>query len=135
MRKYKTGAIRNVVDNKLVYRCSSALTERIKAEYVYQHRFTDKGKYRQVDNWKKGFPLMDTYDSLLGHMQDVKLIMEGHKVTEEGKEKNMFDSLCGLAFNVDAMIDILGKKELKNKPVERLFQDDFKLVYKKYKKK
>ena len=98
---------------------------------MYQNRFDADGNPREPDKWKKNCDFTDTYDCLLGHMQDVKLIMEGHKVTENGKERDIIDALCGVAFNIDVLLDLIGKALLEDKPVERLFQDDFNIFYKK----
>lgn len=104
MRKTKTGATRNNDDGKINYVHSSVLVERVYCEYMHGNRFQSDGKMRDADNWKKGMPWKWYKKSFLGHIQDVKMLMEGNKVFEDGKEVTLFNAILGARFNLDGMI-------------------------------
>jgi len=95
IRKFKTGATRDIDENKADYEgfLSSIVIKRY-GEYMNKHRVQPDGKLRESDNWQKGMP-KDTYmKSMFRHFMDVWL---EHREFEsrEGVE----DALCAMIFN------------------------------------
>lgn len=122
-REFETGANRNSSEGKLDYEgFISPLVERIYAEYMHKHRLLEDGTLRSSDNWQKGIPYEELMKSAHRHWQDVRLIFDGYMVTEDGEEVDMIDALCGLKFNIEAMILSITKEEAISKSVERNYQ-------------
>ena len=109
MRKTKTGAIRNNDKGKIDYVHISSIADRCFCEYMHAHMTQADGKIREADNWKKGMPFKWYKKSFLGHIQDVKMLMEGNNVMEDGKAIEIFEALMGAKFNMDGMIHTLMK--------------------------
>lgn len=116
-RVFETGANRNSADGKLdTYGFNNPLVDLSFNKYMHHHRKLEDGTLRDSDNWQKGFPDRVIMESLGRHIQDVKLIYSGVKVTENGKEVTMEEAINGAKFNLNAlMLSIL--KDIKT--VER----------------
>lgn len=119
MRKTKTGATRNDDSGKINFIHISACAERTFCEYMHSQRFTKDGGYRSADNWKRGMPFKWYKKSFLGHIQDIKMLLEGSKVFEDGKEVTLFEAMFGSRFNFDGMVHVL----MKDYDFERKYTD------------
>lgn len=111
MRKFKSGATRNLEDGKIDYEgFLSPIVLRAYGEYMHKHRLQRDGKIRESDNWQKLFG-DDHYSvcakSLMRHVMDFWLFHRGYK----GRE-TITDALCGIIFNAQAYLF----KLLKNAP-------------------
>ena len=108
VRKFETGASRDVDTNKLDYEAffSPEVLER-RAQFMHEHRFLPDGSMRPGDNWKKGIPREAYMKSLARHYMDVWKEYKGIK-TAEGVE----EAICAAMFNLEGMLyEILkGKK-------------------------
>lgn len=104
MRTFPKGGTRSDDDGKIDYAHLSALADRVWCEYMHEHRIQENGELREPDNYKKGLSLESYKKSLRGHMQDLNLILEGHKVFEKGKEVTPFDAIMAIRFNVQGVI-------------------------------
>ena len=130
MRKTKTGGTRSDDEGKIDYVHCSALVERVHCEYMHGHRTKADGKMREADNWKKGMPWAWYRKSFLGHVQDIKMLMEGNKVFEDGKEVTFFDAVFGLKFNIDGLVHTTMKgyicdRKFTDGKIEREFNERF----------
>lgn len=111
IRTFKSGATRDSDAGKHDYfGFTSALVTQRFGEYMHKNRVQSDGSLRASDNWKNGFDPSDTVRSLVRHVEDVKLHMEGlGDVAREGLE----DALCAVMFNAQSMLlDLLKKKRL-----------------------
>jgi hypothetical protein len=103
MRKFKTGATRNLDNDKPDYEgFLSPIVLKCFAEYMNKHRIQKDGKIRESDNWQKLFG-EEHYNvcakSLLRHTMDFWLFHRGFK----GRE-TITDALCGIIFNAQAYL-------------------------------
>lgn len=104
MRKTSTGGTRSNDEGKIDYRHLSAVYERMWCEYMHEHRIQEDGNLRDADNYKKGLEFEWYLKSLLGHIQDLKLLMEGVGVAENGKPKDFFEAVMAIAFNLQGLV-------------------------------
>ena len=110
MRKWDTGANRNIADGKLEFaRFLSPLVLKRFCEYMEKHRHLENGDVREPDNWKNLFG--DNHeqvclDSLARHFLDLWLETEGGKGREEKQ-----DTLCAIMFNSMAILYKILKEE------------------------
>lgn len=113
IRKYETGATRDTDENKLKYEgFISPLVEKRFAEYMHVHRRQPDGNLRAPDNWQRGIPLSDYADSLVRHVQDFRLHVDGFAA--EAVSQDLEDVLCAIRFNVDGyLFEILKQKAAK----------------------
>lgn len=103
IRQYPTGATRDSGQDKPVHwRFGSALVEKRFGEYMHTKRVQSNGELRDGDNWKKGIPIQDYFDSLSRHVNDLRLHMEGFG--DEATEQDIETVLCAVKFNVDGML-------------------------------
>ena len=113
IRQYETGATRDTDSNKLKYEgFISPLVEKRFAEYMHLHRKQSDGSMRAPDNWQKGIPLDDYVDSLVRHVQDLRLHHDGF--ASAATDKDLESVLCAIRFNVDGYLFEL----LKNRVVK-----------------
>lgn len=101
IRTFKTGATRDIEDQKLDYEgFLSPMVLKAYAEYMNKHRNQSDGKLRDSDNWQHLFG-ENHYDvcmkSLTRHFFDLWLFHRGSK-GRETKE----DALAGIMFNTMA---------------------------------
>ena len=94
MRKFKTGATRDIVEGKLDYEgFFHPLVLEAFAKYMEENRNTALG-VRDSDNWQKGIPRETYMKSLFRHFMAVWKEHRGIK-TEDG----MMKALMGVMFN------------------------------------
>ena len=116
MRKFETGAIRDVDTRKLDYDgFLSPLVIKRFAQYMHKHRTLKDGSVRDSDNWQKGIPKVQYRKSLLRHCVDAWSILRGWlKITDEGED--IEDLLCAIMFNTQGLLhEMLKEKCLANK--------------------
>jgi hypothetical protein len=99
MRKFATGATRDVEDGKLDYDgfLSPLALERF-AQYMDKHRHTPAG-LRDSDNWQKGIPLDAYRKSAWRHFFDFWRLARSASIGEAVEE-----ALCALLFNVQGYL-------------------------------
>lgn len=113
IRKFNTGSTRNDKEGKLeYYGFNHPLVETSFAKYMHHHRKLEDGSLRDSDNWWNGFPEREVIESLLRHIQDIKLIYAGYKVIEKGKEVTLEEAINGSKFNLNAL-QLSNLKDLK----------------------
>jgi uncharacterized protein YfbU (UPF0304 family) len=95
MRKFDTGATRNVDVNKLDFEgfLSPAVLIRY-SEYLNKHRVQADGKLRDSDNWQRGIPREVYMKSAFRHFVDVWSAHRGNKNVD------LQESLCAVVFNI-----------------------------------
>lgn len=102
LRKFETGATRDLDRNKLDYEgfLSPLVVERY-GRYMHQHRIQPDGTLRDSDNWQKGIPLTAYAKSLFRHFVDIWKIHRGHEAVDPttGEVYTIEDALCALMFN------------------------------------
>jgi len=103
MRKFSTGATRNLEEGKLDYEgfYSPLVMERY-AEYMNKHRRQTDGKFRDSDNWQKLFGekhLDVCMKSAFRHFMDWWKQHRGYK-----GQDTIEDSICALLFNLQAYL-------------------------------
>lgn len=110
IRKFETGATRDTAEGKLRYDgFISPLVAKRYAEYMHIHRIQPNGELRAPDNWKKGIPLPAYADSLIRHVMDFWLHVEGFP--EAAVEQDIEKVLCAIRFNTDGyLFEVLKKK-------------------------
>ena len=106
IRKFKTGATRDIEEGKFDYEgfLSPIGVERY-AEYMHKHRLQSDGKIRESDNWQKGMPLTCYIKSMWRHFMDLWKEHRGFK-SRNGIE----DALCAIIFNAFGYLTELLKK-------------------------
>lgn len=93
MRKFTTGATRDVDDEKLDYEgFLSPLVIRRYAEYMHKCRKQADGQLRGSDNWKSGMPRKVYVKSLWRHFWDV-----WYDPTND-------EAICGALFNLMGLL-------------------------------
>lgn len=107
MRKFETGATRNVDTNKFDYEgfISPNVLQRF-AEYMHVNRLQSDGTLRDSDNWQKGIPQDEYMKSMFRHFMTLWLAHRGNPTDED-----IETSLCALFFNVQGYLH----EELKKK--------------------
>lgn len=113
IRTFATGANRDTDTNKLKYEgFISPLVEKRYAQYMHLHRKKKDGSLRDSDNWQKGIPIEVYVDSLVRHMQDVRLHHD--EFSEEAIDPDIESSLCAVIFNASGyLFELLKKKKIK----------------------
>ncbi len=113
VRQFETGATKSSDAGKPNYHAIlSPLVIHRYGEYMNKHRLQPDGSLRQPDNWKKGIPQADYFDSMHRHFLDLWLHHDGFSsFTVEDYE----ESLTALYFNVQGYLhEILKEKYAKN---------------------
>ena len=114
IRKFNTGATRNVDNNKYDYEgFNSAFVEHRFAEYMHSPRKQKDGTVRDSDNWKKGIPKEVYLKSLTRHNQDLKLLFRGGKPLDPdtGEVCDIQDLLCAIRFNSSGFLHEILKED------------------------
>jgi hypothetical protein len=113
IRKFETGATRDTDDGKLKYEgFISPLVAKRFAEYMNVHRKQSDGSLRGPGNWKLGIPLSAYSDSLIRHVHDFWLHVEGFPGA--ATEPDIESVLCAIRFNIDGyLFELLKKKAAK----------------------
>lgn len=98
MRTFETGAIRDTDSDKLKYEgFIDPLVDKRYAEYMHLHRKQKDGTLRDPDNWQKGIPREAYADSLVRHVMDFRLHVDGY--SNEAVDENIESVLCAIIFN------------------------------------
>lgn len=115
MRVFDTGATRDSNDDKLEYEgFESALVTKRYAEYMHAHRKQADGNLRAPDNWQKGIPKAAYVQSLVRHIQDVKLHWDG--AADEAVDGDLESVLCAVLFNTKGLLFELIKERRATSP-------------------
>ena|SRR3990167_7494678 len=97
IRKFKSGADRDIDDGKLDYEgFLSPLVLLEYAKYMHRHRVRKDGTRRESDNWGKGIPQKEYIKSLLRHTMDLWL---HHRGFDKMAREDKVAALCGIMFN------------------------------------
>lgn len=116
MRKFETGATRNMDTNKFDYEgFFSPLVLKRRAQFMHEHRLQADGKLRDSDNWQRGIPFPEYIKSGWRHFMEWWLLHRGHKAFDEkGNSVDMENALTALLFNVEGYLhEYLKAKEQK----------------------
>lgn len=110
IRKFPTGATRDIDDNKLDYEgFQHPIVIKRYAEYMHQNRIQSDGELRASDNWQKGIPKNEYMKSLARHFMDLWLEHRDYE-SRDGIE----NALCGILFNAHGyLFEILKNPKLK----------------------
>ena len=111
IRKFDTGATRNLDDTKLDFEAflSPRVLQRY-AEFMHANRKQADGSLREGDNWQKGIPLDSYMKSGLRHTIDWWTQHRGNPGTED-----LETAVCAVMFNAMGYLhEILSKKEEDN---------------------
>ena len=110
IREFETGATRDTDADKLKYEgFISPLVEKRFAQYMHLHRKQSDGNLRAPDNWQKGIPLDAYADSLIRHVKDFHLHIDGF--ADEAVDPDIESVLCAIRFNVDGYLFELLKQK------------------------
>lgn len=110
MRKFETGATRNIDNDKLDFEgFLSPLALEEFAKYMHKNRVQADGNIRDSDNWQKGIPLDSYMKSMYRHFFDV---WKCHRGLET--EEDMITNLSALMFNVQGYLHELIKSKYEN---------------------
>ena len=108
MRVFKTGATRNLEDDKLDYEgFLSPLVIECYAKYMHKHRMQADGTMRESDNWQKGIPKDVYMKSAWRHFFEWWR-MHRHSY---GFKELLIEALCALLFNVMGYLHEVLKEE------------------------
>jgi len=109
VRRFETGATRDSDEGKPEYGgFLSPLVLRRFAAYMHQHRHQPNGTVRSSRNWRKGMALAVYEESLLRHIVDIWLHLEGFT----GAREDLESALCGAFFNLQGLLhEILVTKQ------------------------
>lgn len=100
MRKFETGATRNVDNNKLDFEgFLSPLALEQFAKYMHTNRLQADGNLRDSDNWQKGIPLDSYMKSLWRHFFS---IWKNHRGIHD--DEDIVTSLCAAMFNIQGYL-------------------------------
>lgn len=111
VRKFETGATRDLDDNKLDYEgfLSPLVLERY-ARYMHKNRQTAAG-LRTSDNWQKGIPKDAYMKSGWRHFFDWWKEHRGHRLSTEYLE----EAICGLLFNAMGYLHEILKQRIEQR--------------------
>jgi len=113
IRKFETGATRNIDNNKLDYEgFLSPLVLESYAKYMNSHRVQKDGNLRPSDNWQKGIPKEVYMKSLWRHFFDFWKMHRGLKAInpDTGEECTKEELANAIMFNIMGYLH----EELKN---------------------
>lgn len=102
IRKFASGAWRDVDDNKLDYEaCISPIVDHSYAAFIHSHRKQPDGTMRPDDNWQKGIDKSEYLKSLCRHVQDLRMLHDGYEVLDEkdGHSITIEEACNGIRFN------------------------------------
>lgn len=112
MRKFDTGATREVDDTKLDFEgFLSPLVLHRYAQYMNKHRHQSDGSTRDSDNWQKGIPKKVYMKSGFRHFFDW---WANHRKAKSAIKEDVEESLCALIFNASGyLFELLSDKAKK----------------------
>ena len=114
VRKFETGATRDLDDNKYDYEAFfSPLVAERRAAFMHSKRKMADGSMRDGDNWQKGIPLNSLAKSESRHHQEFWKLHRGYPAFDEkGNPVEMEDAICALMFNLEGYLFELLKRKL-----------------------
>jgi hypothetical protein len=121
IRKFETGATRNIDTNKLDYEgfLSPLVLEEF-GRFMHRHRVQANGELRDSDNWQKGIPLSAYMKSGWRHFFSWWKIHRGHKAYDEkNNEVDYKEEICALIFNAQGYLHERLKAEGKQNDSQR----------------
>lgn len=99
IRKFKTGADRDLSDHKIDYEgFLSPLVIQEFGKYMHKHRIRKDGTLRDSSNWQLGIPQDEYLKSAFRHFIDIWLSHRGHK------SEDRIASLCAMLFNIQGYL-------------------------------
>lgn len=102
VRTFDSGATRSPLGDKLEYhKFLDGMVLKKWCEYLHKHRVQTDGSLRTADNWKAGIPQEAYVGSMMRHMMDVWLWLDGH---DNEMTETIEDSLCALLFNAHGLL-------------------------------
>jgi len=102
MRRFESGAQRDDDSTKPEFGgFLSPLVLKAYGDYMHHHRTMKDGSRRGAADWKQGIPQRVYFESLLRHVMDVWLHVDGHP--SEARE-DLRISLCGVLFNASGLL-------------------------------
>jgi hypothetical protein len=105
MRKFETGATRDTEDGKIVPSGFLSAAARLRfCTYMHKHRVQADGSLRDADNWKKGIPQRAYFESLVRHVLDLELFVEGDFSVYPREQHTLDDVLCSIIFNAQGLL-------------------------------
>lgn len=120
IRTFPTGATRDTTEGKLSYvKGLSPIVLRRYLQYLAKHRKQPDGSIREFDNWKQGIPKETYLDSLVRHVVDTWLMMQGFSAEDNHGPCNLEEVLCAVIFNSSGILHELLKGKDKN-DIERV---------------
>lgn len=103
MRTFETGANRDQNTTKVNYMGHiSPLVTHEYGKYMHACRQLPDGTLRDADNWKLGMPFHVWLESLVRHMEDVKLIADGYP--DVASTPDIKKALCAVLFNAQGLL-------------------------------
>lgn len=119
-RQFATGATRSASDNKVDFEgFLSPLALRRFGEYMHlcRTRNVPAGEtLRASDNWQKGMPVPEYMKSLLRHVVEMWLLLDGYPVTDERGPIDLETAACAAFFNVQGILHETVKARLVTAP-------------------
>ncbi len=107
VREFKTGATRNLDNNKLDFEgFLSPVAIEAFANYMHSHRLQKDGTCRDSDNWQKGIPKEVYMKSLWRHFFDFWKMHRGLQAINPDTNKPFTkeELLCAIMFNVQGYL-------------------------------
>lgn len=103
MRQFSSGATRDTDTLKPNYEgfISPLVTKRY-GQYMNVHRRQADGSLRDADNWQLGIPKQAYVESLVRHIEDVKLHWDGY--SDEAVDPDLESVLCAVLFNASGLL-------------------------------
>jgi hypothetical protein len=102
VRTFETGATRTATTAYDPSGFLSPLALKAFCKYMEKHRRQADGNLRESDNWKKGMPRREYLRSLIRHVMDVWLIMDGFP--EAARDPDIHEALGGIFFNTEGLL-------------------------------
>jgi hypothetical protein len=107
MRVFDTGATRNVEVDPDYHGFLSPLAMHAYGEYMHRHRLQADGTMRDSDNWQKGIPNDAFLRSLVRHVHDIQLVMDGYGelARQDDRDDNvLLAHLSAALFNIQGLL-------------------------------
>lgn len=114
MRQFESGATRDSNIDKLDFEgFDSPLVNKRYAQYMHLHRKQADGSMRGSSNWQAGIPKAAYIESLIRHVEDVKLHWDGY--ADESVDADFESVLCAVLFNCKGLLfELLKERREKN---------------------
>lgn len=97
IRQFGSGATRDSIEGKNQYSgFLSPLVLEFFGDYMRKHQVQSDGNIRSANNWQKGIPKEQYFDSLIRHIVDLWMEQDGYP-SREGIE----EAIGGIMFNIN----------------------------------